>query len=162
MTRIETGVLGALAAMQKIALAVAPIALRLALATPFFRSGMTRWDGWFSLSSTTTYLFEQEFKLHLFGQQVGFPWPDAVAHLVAVMEIGLPVLLVLGLGTRFVALALLIMTGVIELVVPDGGVNFHIHWAAEAIAIVALGAGPLSLDRMLQAWRAPRPGPARS
>ena len=162
MTRIETRVLDALAAMRKVALAVAPIALRLALATPFFRSGMTRWDGWFSLSSTTTYLFETEFKLHLFGHQVGFPWPDAVAYLVALLEIGLPVLLVLGLGTRFVALALLVMTGVIELVVPDGWANYHIHWAAEAIAIIALGAGPLSLDRALQAWRAPRRGRARA
>jgi putative oxidoreductase len=128
---------------------LAPIALRLALATPFFLSGLTRWSGWFVLSPATTYLFEEEFKLHVFGRAIGFPWPDLVAYLVAMLEIGLPTLLVLGMRTRFVALALLIMTGVIELVVPEGGTNFHIHWAAEALAIMALGAGPLSIDEAL-------------
>jgi putative oxidoreductase len=129
---------------------LAPIALRLALATPFFRSGMTRWDGFLSLSPSTTYLFEEEFKLHLFGGQYSFPWPDLVAHVVATAEITLPILLVLGLATRFAGLALLVMTGVIELVVPDGWANFHIHWAAEAIAITAFGPGPLSMDRAIQ------------
>jgi len=43
------------------------------------------------------------------------------------------------------------MTGVIQLVVPDGWANFHLPWAAMAIAIVALGAGPLSLDHLVEA-----------
>src|SRR5437899_2124560 len=80
-------------------------------------------------------------------------WPDLVAHMVATAEIGLPVLLVLGLATRFAALALLVMTGVIQLVVPEGWANFHIHWAAEAIAIIALGPGRLSLDHLIARWR---------
>jgi len=140
----------ALTSLEGLARVLAPIALRLALATPFFRSGLTRWDGFLSLSPSTAYLFEEEFKLHIFGGQFSFPWPDLVAHVVATAEITLPILLVLGLATRFTALALLIMTGVIELVVPDGWANYHIHWAAEAIAIIALGAGPLSLDRAVQ------------
>jgi putative oxidoreductase len=69
-----------------------------------------------------------------------------VAHLVATAEIVLPLLLILGLGTRFVALALLVMTGVIQLTVPEGWVNFHLPWAAMAVAIMALGPGSLSLD----------------
>lgn len=149
-------VLWLLSVMQKIGLAVAPIALRFALATPFFRSGLTRWNGFLSLSPATTYLFEQEFKLHIFGREYGLPWPDLVAHAVAVAEIGLPVLLVLGFATRFAALGLLIMTGVIQLVVPGGWANFHIHWAAEAIAIIALGPGPLSIDHAIGQRRARR------
>ncbi|TIO99853.1 MAG: DoxX family protein, partial [Mesorhizobium sp.] len=47
------------------------------------------------------------------------------------------------------ALALLIMTGVIQLVVPEGWANFHLPWAALAVAIIAVGPGPLSLDRLL-------------
>jgi putative oxidoreductase len=129
--------------------AVAPPVLRIALAVPFFRSGLTRWDGFLSLSPSTTYLFEEEFKLHIFGQEYGFPFPDIVAYVTAMAEITLPVLLVLGFGTRFAALALLLMTGVIQLVVPDGWPTFHLPWAAMATAIIALGAGPLSLDRLI-------------
>jgi putative oxidoreductase len=126
---------------------VAPPVLRIALAVPFFRSGLTRWDGFLSLSPSAAYLFEEEFKLHIFGQEYGFPAPDLVAYITSIAEIALPILLVLGLATRFAALALLVMTGVIQLVVPDGWPTFHLPWAAMAIAIITLGAGPLSLDR---------------
>ncbi len=61
-------------------------------------------------------------------------------------EIALPILLLLGLATRFAALGLLVMTSVIQLVFPDGWTNFHLYWAALALAVMALGAGPLSLD----------------
>ena len=132
-----------------IAMALAPIALRIALAVPFFRSGLTRWDGFLKLSASTIYLFEEEFKLHIFGGEYGFPMPDVVAALVATAELTLPVLLVLGLATRFAALAMLIMTAVIQLVVPDGWANFHLPWAAMALAILALGPGPISLDRLI-------------
>jgi putative oxidoreductase len=87
--------------------------------------------------------------LHIFGTEYGFPMPDAVAYLVATAELTLPVLLVLGLATRFAALAMLVMTGVIQLVVPDGWANFHLPWAAMAISITALGAGPVSIDRLV-------------
>ena len=129
--------------------AVAPPVLRIALAVPFFRSGMTRWDGLLSLSPSTTYLFEEEFKLHILGQEYGFPFPDVVAHITAMAEIALPALLVLGLATRFAALALLVMTGIIQLVVPDGWPTYHLPWAAMATSIIALGAGPLSLDHLI-------------
>jgi len=49
----------------------------------------------------------------------------------------------------FAALGLLLMTSVIQLVVPDGWANFHLPWAAMAIAIIALGPGLLSLDRLI-------------
>lgn len=127
----------------------APPALRIALALPFLRSGLTRWDGFLSLSPGTVYLFEETFKLHVFGRTIAFPLPDACAYLVAFAEIVFPVLLVLGLGTRIAASCLLVMTGVIQLVVPDGWVNFHLYWAAIALAIIALGAGPISADWLI-------------
>lgn len=139
--------------------AVAPPVLRIALALPFFRSGLTRWDGFLSLSPSAAYLFEEEFKLHILGGEYGFPAPVVVAHLVGLAEITLPILLVLGFATRVTALGLLVMTGVIQLVVPDGWANFHLYWAAMAIAIIALGAGPLSLDRLIFGRRASRSGP---
>lgn len=127
----------------------APPVLRIALALPFLRSGMTRWDGFLSLSPGTTYLFEETFKLHVVGRVIDFPLPDLSAYIVAVAELLFPVLLLLGLGTRIAAFSLLIMTGVIQLVVPDGWVNFHLYWAAIALAIMALGAGPVSIDWLI-------------
>ena len=135
--------------LAKVARFFAPLFLRVALAVPFFRSGLTRWDSFLTLSPSAAYLFENQFKLHLFGGAYDFPAPLLVAHLVGTAEIMLPILLVLGLATRYAALALLAMTGVIQLVVPDGWVNFHLPWAALALSIIALGAGPLSLDNLV-------------
>jgi putative oxidoreductase len=135
--------------IQEAAWWVAPPLMRLALALPFLRSGRTRWDGFLSLSPATLFLFENQFKLHLFGAAYGFPAPDTIALLTASAEIALPVLLLLGFATRFAALALLAMTGVIQLVFPDGWANFHLYWASLAVGIMALGPGPLSLDRLI-------------
>jgi putative oxidoreductase len=141
--------------LARAAQVVAPPVLRIALAVPFFKSGLTKWDGFLSLSPAATFLFEEEFKLHIFGQAYDFPLPNAFAYLDSIAEIVLPVLLVVGLATRFSALGLLVMTGVIQLVVPDGWANFHLPWAGLALAILALGPGALSLDHLLERW--PRP-----
>ncbi len=127
---------------------VAPPLLRVALAIPFFRSGLTKWDG-LSLSPAARYLFENEFKLHLFGTVTDFPFPAIAAHLSATGEIVFPILLVLGLATRFAAVGILLMTLVIEFVVPDGWLTYHLPWAAMAFALIALGPGALSLDRLI-------------
>jgi putative oxidoreductase len=136
-------------AIESIARTIAPCVLRIALALPFLRSGLTRWNGFLSLSDATIFLFENQFKLHVLGAVVALPAPDALAFLVAMAEIVLPVLLLIGLATRFAALGLLVMTGVIQLVFPDGWANFHLYWAALALAILALGPGALSLDRLI-------------
>ncbi|MFB9267442.1 DoxX family protein [Bradyrhizobium erythrophlei] len=141
--------------LARVAQVVAPPVLRIALAVPFFKSGLTKWDGFLSLSPAAEYLFEDEFKLHLFGQAYDFPLPTAFAFLDGIAEIVLPVLLIIGLATRFSALGLLVMTGVIQLVVPEGWANFHLPWAGLALALIALGPGPLSLDHLLE--KLPRP-----
>jgi putative oxidoreductase len=134
--------------LAQVARVVAPPVLRIALAMPFFKSGLTKWDGFLSLSPAASYLFEEEFKLHIFGRAYEFPMPTVFAYLDGVAEIVLPLLLVVGLATRFSALALLVMTGIIQLVVPEGWANFHLPWAALAVAIMALGPGKLSLDHL--------------
>ncbi|GAC1339416.1 MAG: hypothetical protein NVSMB26_27230 [Beijerinckiaceae bacterium] len=137
--------------LGRMACVLAPPVLRAALAVPFFKSGLTKWDGFLSLSPAAVFLFEDEFKLHVFGQSYDIPLPTAVAFLDGVAEIVLPVLLVIGLATRFSALGLLVMTGVIQLVVPEGWANFHLPWAALSVAIIALGPGRLSLDHLIDA-----------
>jgi putative oxidoreductase len=138
--------------LDRIAPRIAPLAqlaLRFALAVPFFRSGLTKWDGFGHLSDSALYLFREEFRLHVFGSEVPYPAPVLMAHASGIAEILLPVLLVLGLGTRVAALALLVMTAIIQITIPDGWANFHLPWAAMALALLAFGAGPVSLDRAL-------------
>ncbi len=142
--------------LTQVALVVAPPVLRIALALPFFKSGLTKWDGFLSLSPAASYLFEDEFKLHVFGHAYDFPFPAVFAYFDGVAEILLPVLLILGFATRFSALALLVMTGVIQLVVPEGWANFHLPWAALAVALMALGPGKLSLDDLVASLCRPR------
>jgi putative oxidoreductase len=128
---------------------LAQTALRLALAVPFFKSGLTKWDGFLQLSDGAEALFSEEFKLHLFGAEIPYPAPHAMAFASGCMELLLPVLLVIGLGTRLAAFGLLGMTAIIQLTVPDGWANFHLIWAASALALIAYGPGPLSLDALL-------------
>ncbi|MBY5905072.1 DoxX family protein [Rhizobium leguminosarum] len=125
---------------------IAPPVLRITLALPFLRSGFTRWDGFLSLSPGTLFLFEEQFRLHIFGGEYALPVPDQLALLTAIAEIVLPILLIVGLATRFAALGLLVMTGVIQLVFPDGWANFHLYWAALALGVIAVGPGAISVD----------------
>jgi putative oxidoreductase len=135
--------------LSHIPLWIPQLALRFALAVPFYRSGLTKWNGWFHLSDSAVYLFTQEFQLHLFGSSIPYPAPNVVALLSGIAEITLPILLVLGLATRFAALGLLFMTLIIQLTIPDGWANFHLPWAAMALALVVHGPGRLSLDHLL-------------
>jgi putative oxidoreductase len=128
---------------------LALMVLRLTLARPFLASGLTRWDGWFNLSFGTKVLFSDEYRLHLFGAEVPFPQPELVAAMASTAEIVLPILVAFGFLTRYAALGLLAMTAVIQLTYPDGWANFHLPWAAMALAIMAFGPGPISLDWLL-------------
>jgi putative oxidoreductase len=125
------------------------LVLRFALATPFWKSGMLKWDGFLRLSDTAVSLFTDEFMLHLPGGPYPFPAPTVVAFVSGCAEITFPILLALGLATRFAALGLLFMTLIVELTVPDGW-PIHITWAAMALAIIAWGPGRISLDFVIR------------
>ena len=124
--------------------------LRVALAVPFFKSGMTKWDGFLQLSGGAEFLFTSEFRLHILGQQYPYPFPYAAAYGAGIAEIVLPILLVLGLFTRFAALGILTMTAIIQITVPEGWANFHLPWAAMALALATFGGGRVSLDGLLR------------
>jgi putative oxidoreductase len=125
------------------------LTLRIALAVPFYFSGLTKWDGFGKLSESAELLFTEEFKLHIFGNVIDYPFPFASAFAAGVAEIFLPILLVIGLFTRFAAAALLVMTAVIQITIPTGWPT-HLTWAALALAIIAAGPGQLSVDSFLR------------
>ena len=129
------------------------LVLRFALAVPFRRSGVNKWDGFLQLNEVAVLLFSSEFQLHLPGGPYPFPAPAVVAFAAGSAEILLPILLVLGLATRLAALGLLVMTLVVQLTVPDGW-PLHVTWAAMALAIMAWGPGRVSLDHLIARRRA--------
>src|SRR6266404_7653157 len=49
------------------------LVMRLALAVPFWRSGINKWDGFLQLKDTTVLLFSEEFMLHLPGGPISLP-----------------------------------------------------------------------------------------
>jgi putative oxidoreductase len=118
---------------------------RIVLAGVFWRSGRTKVEegSWFSISDTTYFLFEEEYK--------GVPLPsDFAAIMATVSEHLFPVLLVLGLFTRLSALALLGMTMVIQIFVyPEAWWQVHSLWVAMALVLIVRGGGGISLDAPL-------------
>ncbi|TYO66058.1 DoxX family protein [Bradyrhizobium hipponense] len=133
---------------------IVQLVLRFALAVPFWRSGILKWDGFLRLNDTAVTLFSDEFMLHLPGGPYHYPAPTVMAFLSGCGEIMFPILLILGLGTRFAALGLLFMTVIVELTVPDGW-PVHITWAAMALGIMAYGPGRVSLDHLIGRALAP-------
>jgi putative oxidoreductase len=123
--------------------------MRIALAVPFWKSGILKWDGFLQLNDTAVTLFTDEFMLHLPGGPYPYPAPVTMAFLSGAAEITFPILLVLGLATRFAATGLLFMTLIVEVTVPDGW-PIHITWAAMALSLMAWGPGKLSIDHLLR------------
>lgn len=128
---------------------------RFSIAAVFWKSGQTKIEGfavdlvegrvqlgWPRLSDSAVALFENEYRLPLVSPELG-------AVLAALGEHVLPVLLLLGLGTRFSALGLLVMTAVIQFLVYPGAYATHGVWAAVLLYLMARGPGRLSLDQMI-------------
>ena len=116
---------------------------RIGVAAIFFQSGRTKVDGLFTLSDSTFYLFETDYRLPLLP-------PVEAAYAATVAEHVFPILLVLGLFSRLSASALLAMTLVIEIFVYPDAWPTHLSWAGLLLPLIALGGGKLSLDRLLK------------
>ena len=91
----------------------------------------------------------RQYGLPFFEHEFGLPMPVIAAHLAALAENILPILLVLGFATRLSALALFVMTIVIQFVYPGGFWNHHILWFFLLLFIMARGPGCISLDHLI-------------
>ncbi|MDO8877235.1 MAG: DoxX family protein [Pseudolabrys sp.] len=114
---------------------------RISIAGVFWQSGQTKVDG-FRVTDSAIELFRSEYQLPVIDPSIG-------AHLAALAEHFFPLLLVLGLATRFAALALLGMTLVIQIFVYPDAWPTHGTWAACLLLLMTRGAGLISLDHLI-------------
>ncbi|RXF68521.1 DoxX family protein [Hansschlegelia zhihuaiae] len=117
------------------------LAARIFPAAVFWQSGQTKVSG-FGLSDSAVYLFQEEYRLPLVD-------PTVAAYGAAAAEHLFPVLLVVGLASRFSALALLMMTLVIEIFVYPDAWPTHGVWAACFLLVIARGPGVIALDHLI-------------
>lgn len=125
---------------------------RLAVASVFWRSVQSKISGWevfdqslqfYNLSSSTFMLFQYEYSLPILPYRVA-------AYTGTFAEFFFPILLVLGMGTRFAALGLLVVTLVIQfLVFPDAWPT-HILWFSLLLYILKQGGGKISVDYLFR------------
>lgn len=118
------------------------VGLRLYLAKVFFKSGLTKVQSW----DSTLYLFSDVYNVPLLP-------PEVAATLAASAELGLSVLLVLGLFGRFAAAGLFILNVVAVISYADlseAGINQHISWGILLAVLLILSRGNWSFDAWLE------------
>ncbi len=112
--------------------------IRLWIANIFWKAGTVKLASW----DATLYLFEYEY-------QVPFIPPEIAAYLGTAVELSMPVLLALGLATRFSALVLFVFNiiAVVSYPTPNEiGIKDHQYWGLLLLVPLFHGAGNLSLD----------------
>ncbi len=152
LARLVTWVVGL---FERIPNTVVAFFARFSIAAVFWNSGQTKVEGfvlnlvsgefalgWPRLSDSAVALFQDEYKLP-------FIPPEWAAPMAAVAEHLFPVLILVGLATRFSTLALLGMTLVIQVFVYPGAYATHGTWAAVLLYLMARGPGALSVDHWL-------------
>lgn len=124
---------------------IVDIIIRIYIAEIFFRAGLTKLASWF----TTVMLFSTTYHVPLLS-------PEVAAFIGTAAELVLPVLLVLGFGTRIMILVFFIYNAVAAisypfLWTPDGaaGLQQHITWGLLLATLMVNGPGKLSLDYWL-------------
>lgn len=127
---------------DRIPLLVIALLARIIIGLVFFRSGLTKIDG-FALRDATFFLFESEYHVPLLP-------PILAAYMATATELTMPILIWFGLGTRFAATALLGMTLVIQTFVYPDAYMTHGLWAIALLLLMKFGAGPLSIDFLLR------------
>jgi putative oxidoreductase len=123
-----------------------PLALlgRLYVAQAFFLSGLTKLRDW----ETTLALFNDEYHVPLLP-------PELAAYMGTAGEIGLPVLLVLGLAGRFAPLGLSVVNimAVLSLAeIAPAALQQHISWGIVLAVLAIFGTGGWTADRLLERW----------
>ena len=118
------------------------LGFRLYVAKVFWMSGLAKIRDW----SVTLALFTNEYHVPVLP-------PAAAAFMGTATELSMPVLLALGLATRFGAFVLFffnIIAVVSYAALPDIAVKDHILWGTMILVLLLVGPGKISLDHLLE------------
>jgi putative oxidoreductase len=125
--------------LERIPVALPAFVLRLGVSVIFFRSFQAKIANW----DTTIMLFENEYNVPILP-------PGLAAVMATAIEIAGPIMLVLGLGTRLAAAAMLGMTLVIQVFVYPGSYPDHLLWAGPLLYLLLRGPGKWSVDAYIR------------
>lgn len=145
----------AIALFENIPYSLIAFIARFSIAAVFWKSGQTKVEGFAidlvsgtfqwgepKLAASALWLFRSEYHVPLLP-------PEVAAHLATFAEHFFPVLILLGLATRFSALALIGMTLTIQLFVYPDAYPTHGTWIALVLLLLAKGPGRLSIDHWI-------------
>jgi len=121
---------------------VALLAARCYVAWAFFSSGLTKLRDW----DSTLLLFEYEYQVPV------LPF-ELAAYLGTAGEIILPILLIIGLASRFSALGLFVVNIVAVISLEDiAAVAYaeHVLWGVLLAFVVVFNGGKLALDNLIK------------
>jgi len=142
--------------------ALVALGLRLIIARIFFLAGQTKIAGpaipiaLFNRDGDFAITLPAEIKPSTFElfqtQYAALPLPPTVAaYLFTYAEFVLPVCLVLGFATRLSALALLVMTVLVQVyVMPEALWTTHVYLFAILMVLMSVGPGAISLDALIR------------
>jgi putative oxidoreductase len=127
--------------LARFPLSIIQLAMRVAVGTVFFNSGLLKINSW----EFAVRLFEDEYKVPLLD-------PTWAARLATFNELTFPVLLMVGLATRIATMPLLGMIAVIQTFVYPQAWTEHLLWASILVFLLTRGPGALSLDHLVERW----------
>ena len=119
----------------------AALLARIYVGKAFFDSGLTKLNDW----GTTLLLFKEEYKVPFLPYEIA-------AYLGTAGELVLPVMLVLGIGTRFAALGLSVVNvvAVVSLAeIAPAAYQQHLLWGALLAMVAVYGAGKWTVESKL-------------
>jgi len=121
------------------------LAARLYVSSVFFKSGLVKISDW----GATLALFHDEYTVPVLP-------PALAAYIGTFGELFFPVLLTLGLASRFSAVGLFVVNVMAVVSYPQlfgfectAGINFHYFWGCALAALVVFGPGAISIDSLL-------------
>jgi len=121
---------------------VLDLAVRLWVARVFFLSGLTKIQSW----DSTLSLFENEYSVPLLP-------PEVAAYMGTFTELFFPILLVVGLGTRFAAGVLFVFNIIAVVSYPDlgeVGLKDHQYWGLLLLFPLLHGPGKIAIDHFIR------------
>jgi len=131
--------------LERFPLSLLQLAMRIGVGAVFFRSGLLKIDSW----QFTIQLFRDEYKVPLLD-------PVLAAQAAAIVELGVPPLLFVGIATRFATLPLLGMIAVIQVLVYPNAWSDHLMWASALLLVLTRGPGVFSLDHVIARFQTAR------